>query len=293
MCIIIYKDGDVKLPSDKVLSTCLSTHKDGFGAMWRTDKGIFIIKGLFDLQSIKKIMSHVPVDAEAAFHFRMATHGGVSSGNCHPFPLIPRNDALTKTSGHFDTGLMHNGIINRFGYRADTLSDTMNFVKYLERTTKKKFTFDKMEHHIKGHYGKFIIFTPEYTLTFGQFFEEKKLKYSNTTYRDFNYNWGCHNKDKGYDKSETKTESKVYLVGYPIVKEIMNLTRVHFIGLGNRAEYLGCYGKVINYKGSQIFCEDGFHQGDLDLVKEDIDYTILEGEYEAGKYLDGKYLSAP
>jgi len=285
MCIIIYKDYGVSLPDDKVLKTCLETHKNGFGAMWRVGNKVRIIKGLFDLPTIKKVLSHIPVESEAAFHFRLATHGNVSAGNCHPFPLTSRNDALTKIVGDFDSALMHNGIIYNFGGKNDSLSDTMNFVKHVERTTKRRYNFERMKPLFKGSYGKFVVFLPEVTQFFGDFVEEKKLKYSNTTYRDFNTVWGCNHKNKGFNKQDDYPYSreKRYL-NDPIVKEVCNPDRIHWIDQG-QAEYLGCYGQIFQYRGTYIFAEWGYLKSELDCVKEDIDYSIIEGEYEGGKFL--------
>jgi hypothetical protein len=176
---------------------------------------------------------------------------------------------------------MHNGVIFDFGRKSE-LSDTMNFVKHLERTTKGRFTFSKIKPLFKDRYGKFIIFTPTTTCTFGEFVVDKELKFSNTTYKDFDRVWGCNNADKGYHKAPIHFLPRA---SDPIVKEIVNIDRVRFLGdKGTRAEYLGCYGRVINYRDHMIFAEDGYYNADLNLVKEDIDYAILDGEYEGGKF---------
>lgn len=263
MCIIICKDAGVAAPSKKILQTCLSTHKDGFGAMWRDGSKVKIMKGLYTIDSITKIVDFIPKEVEAAFHFRMATHGTVSAGNCHPFPLSSRNDALTATRGVFDTGLMHNGIISSFGTRNESsLSDTMNFIKYLERSTKKKRTFSKMKDHFKGHYGKFIIFTPTQTCTFGDFVEEGGLKYSNTTYRNF------FNRCAEVIKYKNK----------PLV-QVADMNFVEYYQAG-KVRYRGAFGKIIYYKRFPIFVGDGAFKYEIDMVKDDVDLMVLEGELE-------------
>jgi hypothetical protein len=250
--------------------------------MWRVGKKTRIIKGLFDLPTINKVLSHIPVETEAAFHFRLATHGSVSAGNCHPFPLSSRNDALTTVLGDFDSALMHNGIIYNFGGRNDSLSDTMNFVKHVERSTKRRYSFERMKPLFKDSYGKFVVFLPEVTQFFGNFVEEKKLKYSNTTYRNFDNVWGCTHKNKGVANYDYPYKGKHYL-NEPIVKEVMNPAHIHWIAQ-NEAEYLGCYGQIFQYKGVYIFAEWGYLKSELECIKEDIDFTILEGEHE-GKFL--------
>jgi hypothetical protein len=265
MCIIIYKDYGVPLPDAKVLLTCLSTHKDGFGAMWRVDEQVNIMKGLFTLPQIERVLEFIPEDTEAAFHFRMATHGGVSAGNCHPFPLSSRNDALTMTHGTFDTGLMHNGIMNNFGTRSQSkLSDTMNFVKYLERVTKRKRIYDKMRGHFKNHFGKFIIFTPKETITFGDFVEDKKLKYSNTTYRSF----------VTYVNNEQPRQwHKDHFVQIANLRNVIHLK-------GGEVRYRGACGRLIYYKNIPIFVEVGAWPTEVDLIKDDIDLMLDSGEME-------------
>lgn len=297
MCIIIYKKDGVPLPSDKVLSTCLRTHKDGFGAMWRDDDNKVVIhKGLFDLPQIKRVLSQISTDTEAAFHFRQATHGNISAENCHPFPLSCRNDALTATTGTFDTGLMHNGIIYGFGNRtSSTMSDTMNFIKHLEKATGKIYTFDRLNHHIKKGYGKFIIFTPEWTYSFGDFVEDNKLKFSNSTYKDwpiFNSQNEFSNYGKGLGRWNSTLKKYVFPgeVGYedkpkipavsaPLVAEVDPTNLVWREGT-EIATYRGRFGHVIEYKGSIIFCEIGYDENELTILKDDINVAILEGEYE-------------
>ena len=297
LCIIIYKNNDVDKPTEKVLTTCLKAHKDGFGAMWRVGDKIRIVKGLYDIHSIKKIVDHIPKNAEAALHFRQSTHGVVSAGNCHPFPLSGRTDALTTVDGYFDNGLVHNGIISGFGDRnSSSHSDTMNFIKYLERATGKIYTMTKLKRHIPDHYGKFVIFTPTYTYFFGQFYDEKKLKYSNTSYRDFTDNWGCCGNKRGfldegidyrhwdpdlqcmvYGKDKPKPTPKLNSVPAVIA---VNAAEVKWTEGSDVAEYNGKKGAVFYYQGTTIFCEEGYDKIDLEIMIEDIAVAIAEGEDE-------------
>jgi hypothetical protein len=287
MCIIIYKNSGVDNPTNKVLATCLKSHKDGFGVMWRLPHNkVRIIKGLYDIDSIIKITGHIPKEAEAAFHFRQSTHGVISAGNCHPFPLSARNDALTSTSGIFDSGLVHNGIINDFGTRnSSNFSDTMNFIKYLERATGKIYRLDRIDRHIKGHYGKFVVFTPQWTYFWGQFFEEKKLKYSNTSYRDFDNVWGCNRKQE-VDYGKWDPINKVMVYKNPPKTHLLPLVAavdpadIKWQEGVEIAEYKGRKGNVVYFQGTTIFCEEGFEEVELELLMEDIRAAIIEGEFE-------------
>jgi hypothetical protein len=288
MCIIIYKDSDVKLPSHKVLAQCAKTHKDGFGAMWRTPKGVRIVKGLFNIETIQKVVDAVPKDEQAAFHFRMSTHGNVCGGNCHPFPLSSRPDALTCNFGVFDTGLMHNGIIYNFGDRKDNHSDTMNFVKHIMR--QKTSIVTSIEKSYKSNYGKFVVFLPEMTYSWGQFVKEDGLEFSNTTYREFvNIYGGCNTPTS--NKKKTKGEkSGIYDNGryiplcggdIPLVVAV-NPELIRWIGEKGDyiAEYNGAFGHIYSYRGITIFAENGYDKLSLDYFKKELDALILEGEME-------------
>jgi hypothetical protein len=300
MCIIIYKDSGVNNPTEKILKTCLESHKDGFGVMWRVNDKVAIRKGLYTLPEILKIVDKIPKEVEAAFHFRQCTHGKITAGNCHPFPLTSRSDALTCTNGTFDTGLVHNGIISGFGDRNEPHSDTMNFIKYLEKATHRIYTMPKLDHHIKTIHGKFIVFTPKWTYTFGTFFEEFGLKFSNYSYRDFNKTWGC-NTNKSYNKGfnyneldewgywDPKLQQMVYKPlskgkKVPIVCAV-EPTDLQWIEGSQNAEYLGTWGSVIYYKGTTIFCEHGYDKVELGFLMEDISAAIAEGEYEGSGML--------
>lgn len=278
MCIIIHKDAGVKAPTEEVLKRCLSTHKDGFGAMWRVDDKIAIQKGLYNLKEVVKLVNRLPVDTEAAFHFRMATHGKVSAGNCHPFPISKHNEALTSTAGYFPTGLMHNGIIYGFGSRnTGTQSDTMNFIKYLSRRA-PALTMGGMQRHIKGGYGKFVIFTPWGTYKFGHFIEEKGLFYSNNTYKDLVVwdNWGKW----GKFKDRVNEKPKNYIPYSHREPQISIVDASELSWATGCATYQGKQGTVHYYKGVTIFAELGYDFVEMEILKEEIEISLKEGEYE-------------
>ncbi len=280
------------MPSDKILTTCLRAHKDGFGMMVRTGERVTIYKGLFDLPHILKIVKRVPKNSEASFHFRLATHGTVSAGNCHPFPVTCRNDALTTPYGVFDSGLMHNGIISGFGSRNDSkLSDTMNFIKYLKKATRGVYTYKRVGHFIEGHYGKFVMFMPGWTYFYGDFVEDKPtgLKFSNHSYKDFGnfvYDKAPKN-DIKYGHWDVKLQKMVYdkpkKNHTPMVQEVLP-EHIKWTEGTEIAECFGRYGDIVEYKGVFIFCEFGYLPAELDFLKDDIAIAMAEGEYEMGPY---------
>lgn len=316
MCLIIYKPAGVKNPAEKILRKAIESNKNGFGVMQRVGDNIKITKGLFDINTVIKMVNLVPKHIEAAYHFRLATHGTISAANCHPFPLTHHNDALRAISGTFDTGLVHNGVIHDFGrgglkQEIDSLSDTMNFVKHLTKITKQRYTFDRLRKHIPDRYGKFIIFTPTYTFYFGTFYEDQGLRYSNTSYKDFNDVWG-YNKGTNYSnaldedkvnlpvknqltntqigklvdhltKKEKTDETKRVKHKFPLVTEV----EPQFIRYtdpmnphSGEVEYLQMYGTLIVYKGRHLFVECGATKDDVLtaalMIEEDLEEDGLE-----------------
>jgi hypothetical protein len=261
MCIIIYKNVDSKRPTEKVLAACHKSNKDGFGVMWRVGNKVNIIKGTLSIDGIYKVCDKIPKNAEAAYHFRFATHGQVCAENCHPFPLSGKLDALRRTAGVFDTGLVHNGVISGFGYRnSSTLSDTMNFIKYVERASQKIYTYDRLKKFIKDEYGKFIVFTPGWTYTYGTFVKDGDLEYSNTGYKTY-----CD-------------LNKNYARNVPLV-QIVDPKDVAWVG--KQAKFKNLKGELLIYKNIYIFAEDKYYPYDMRLVKEDIDILLAEGEIES------------
>jgi hypothetical protein len=274
LCQIIYKESGAKLPKEGVIKTCHTANKDGFGVMWRKGNKIQILKGLYDLPTINKIVSKIPEDCEAAFHFRLATHGGVKAQNCHPFPILDRIDALQSTVGSFDTGVVHNGVIHEFGDSKSTLSDTMNFVRYLAR--RKKFGFEHLKRHIPSKYGKFIIFTPIWTYSFGTFIKDYGLEFSSSNYKDYPQ-YGCNNLVK-YDKEGKSYKSyPEKLAEFPIIKEV-DPAKVRWIGDASDGTVVlnGIYGYLLQYKNRCIFIEEGSTKNDVSMALLDIDADLLE-----------------
>jgi hypothetical protein len=273
LCQIIYKESGAKVPTEKVVKTCHTANKDGFGVMWRKGDKIQILKGLYDLPTINKIVSKIPENCEAAFHFRQATHGGVSAKNCHPFPILERIDALQSTIGSFDTGIVHNGVIHEFGDSKSSVSDTMNFVRYLAR--RSRFGFDRLKRHIPAKYGKFIIFTPKWTYSFGTFIKDYGLEFSSSGYREYEQ-FGCLNKNVA--------DKKVYpnkLSDFPIIEQINPdgmKWATRFLGEepASLVYYKGVYGSLMQYKDKYIFVEEGATHEDIGLALLDIEADALE-----------------
>lgn len=198
MCIIIVKPKGVEMPSEQILRNCQSSNRDGFGAMYRRNDGcIQIDKGYMSLQEVltwRERNAERLRDTDVVMHFRLSTHGGVSQGNTHPFPITHNIEDLRRLSFVCRRAIAHNGVLNEFGKAKSTLSDTMIFVKHLAGMTVETFVGSAISKQV----GKFCYMNATDTIMFGQFNEEKGIFYSNYGFRTsgvsvYSYNGGCAN----------------------------------------------------------------------------------------------------
>ena len=99
MCIAIYSLKGTDIPSEDILKTCFLNNPDGAGFAFNKGGKVHIVKGFMDYKGF--ISAFKKYDAEFGFkqrgvliHFRIATHGGVNVGCCHPFPISPLSDTM-------------------------------------------------------------------------------------------------------------------------------------------------------------------------------------------------------
>ena len=138
MCILIHKPKGIEIPEREYLKNCHDNNPDGIGIAWIDERRItHIRKGFMKFKSFMKFLNPKKKELkkyDVIIHFRYATHGSVSPGNCHPFPIDInlRNLRSTAYSGRFDI-LAHNGVIFEYGNvkNSSDLSDTMILAKRL------------------------------------------------------------------------------------------------------------------------------------------------------------------
>lgn len=133
MCVIVYKPEGVEVPSLETLADCWAANPDGAGFMFPEGGKVSIRKGFMRWTEFATALSEATeggdlTDAPAAFHFRIATHGKVKPGCCHPFPVKADYSAMRKTETRADVGFMHNGVLRGFA-TSDGVSDSMAFAK--------------------------------------------------------------------------------------------------------------------------------------------------------------------
>lgn len=127
MCIIaIYENGT--RPTADSVKTMIKNNADGAGIAWTQGGSVHAVKGLTTAAAVMDIVAGIPVGAPIVFHARIATHGGVYSGMCHPFP-VSRKIAPTAAAWSSDTSaFFHNGILRSWSpSAASRLSDSAIF----------------------------------------------------------------------------------------------------------------------------------------------------------------------
>lgn len=114
MCIIIVKPAGVNLPTKKIIKSCFRSNPDGAGIMFSYDGEVRIEKGFMGFKSFWKYHQRMEFDKSVpiVYHFRIATAGGTSPGNCHPFPISDSEDLLKSPSVRGEKiAIVHNGIL--------------------------------------------------------------------------------------------------------------------------------------------------------------------------------------
>lgn len=131
MCIIAIKKAGVDMPTTETIRTMWKNNQDGAGFAYVKDGRVRIRKGFMKLSDFEKALAEelASVDIRETpllMHFRIATHGGTTPANCHPFPICDNVEMLKKPICHTSVAVAHNGIIpNR--PRAG-ISDTMEYI---------------------------------------------------------------------------------------------------------------------------------------------------------------------
>ena len=212
MCIISIKSDSARKWMFEEIADMMEKNPDGAGFMYfdRVANNVKIEKGFFSPTKAFNYLKKLPDNVPIIFHARIATHGKVTQGNCHPFPLYLLNTEeyieekdLTKARQSVSVGLAHNGIlkINPEG----ELSDTGTFCKFVNNhfdVAQLPYLFELLEgSNILNGSRLAILDSNGKVYKFGKWFESKGLYYSN---------WGYPNrwediKTIGYRPTYSKT----------------------------------------------------------------------------------------
>lgn len=190
MCIIAVKPSHVPMPSDATISTMWRRNPDGAGFMFAHGGQVYIRKGFMHLDGFKKALRQIPANVPLVLHFRIATHGGISPGMCHPFPIVDSVKKLKSTTYQTKVGIAHNGIIPI--KPRQELSDTAEYIiSQLSPLSKALPEWFKNAHALKmvenGIQSRMAILSGSGDLiTIGKgWVEEAGIKYSNTSYQSW------------------------------------------------------------------------------------------------------------
>lgn len=133
MCVAIAKPRGVKLPERDILKICFKNNPDGAGFVFNRNGKNHVYKGFFTFGDFWRalIACEIKDDEGALIHFRVATHGGISKGTCHPFLICDNFEWMKMDACSFLGDVMiHNGQLNFFIPKPE-ISDSMMLAKKL------------------------------------------------------------------------------------------------------------------------------------------------------------------
>lgn len=215
MCIIAIKPKGTPVPE---LEEMFFNNPDGAGFMFPKNGHVMIRKGFMDLDSLESALKEIPdpKSVPIVFHFRIATSGGVSQENTHPFPISANIATLKKTRARCGLGVAHNGVIpvtTRAG-----ISDTMEYI-----ASQLIFLYQMNPYFYKETAGKELILNATQSKwafmdgdgsieTIGEYIEDDEILYSNDSYLPYiNYQkWNVWD-DYYYDLQPKKLVKLMWL----------------------------------------------------------------------------------
>ena len=187
MCIIVIKESGTPVDWD-MLDVCDANNPDGGGYAYNSPDGVVIRKGFFFPEEMEQALDAEPIDQTKTlimFHFRIATHGEINEGTCHPFPMSSDVDKLTATDIVAPIAVAHNGIVPGMP-RDKKLSDTMLFIRDymapLGRLIKKRSVQTLVEELASS---KLAILTEGGVTLLGNFIHKDGHYFSNSGYKKY------------------------------------------------------------------------------------------------------------
>ena len=215
MCIIAAKPRGVKMPSKTTIENMWFNNHDGAGFMYAHDGKVHIEKGFMKLSDFESALERVGKtinldDVSVVMHFRIATHGGVSPANTHPFPVSTSIGLLQKLKCKAPLGVAHNGIINITPRKG--ISDTMEYIATQLAPLYKGVPHFYNNPHLmelveNGVQSKLAIMNGDGEIyTVGKFETDKDILYSNDTFKPYAFygkfwkdTWSDYYMDDDYD----------------------------------------------------------------------------------------------
>jgi len=167
MCVIVHVPQGGFLP-ESILKQMYTHNPDGCGIVSAGG----MQKGLWSYPELREIVYSIPEGDEFLLHLRIATHGGITQDNCHPFPLRE------------GSWIMHNGILDLPIVKSGW-SDTRTFARMLRSYTEDEIA-NSVEEIERWHaFGNRLAFwLPNYgVITTGFWAEEDTFSASNSYWK--------------------------------------------------------------------------------------------------------------
>ena len=217
MCILIIKKVGVDMPDRETLAICYENNPDGSGFMWlRPDGQMEGQKGYFSFAEFYQDLGKKQFHNEdlVVIHHRIATHGGINPGCCHPFPISNIDENIKATHFVARDAMAHNGVIQGLP-EAKGISDTMMFVKEILSDTAILNNLDSsgVNHLIESYvYGSRVAVMKEGQLyLYGKFEDVNGVLYSNSSYKSRYFKggtklWPAVNSKQGQQKKKGKPD---------------------------------------------------------------------------------------
>lgn len=212
MCIAVYKPAGERFPTKTEFKTMFANNPDGAGFMYADGKKVVIKKGFMSFGSFWKAFKPFKDMNEKAFafHFRIATHGGISRAMCQPFPYSDNIRELKRLEARAPMGIVHNGMIPMTD-NARNISDTALFIKkYMTRIIRaphniKQVDLDILEACIDS---KMVLLQPDGSgFLIGKFIHDDGVYYSNASYLyKYSYSYKAKSSYNNYSYSLDDSE---------------------------------------------------------------------------------------
>jgi hypothetical protein len=153
MCIIAIKNAKQKPFTEEMVRTMFTNNPDGAGYMTTENGKVNIRKGFMKVEHLLSSLASLSPDVPVVLHCRIATHGNVVQGLCHPFPVVSDFSKMRAKKTKCDVGMVHNGIISC----ADSSHDVSDTMSYIQSVVSPLLSLN--EHALQSPAGKSILAT--------------------------------------------------------------------------------------------------------------------------------------
>lgn len=153
MCIIAIKSAKQKPFSEELVKVMFSNNSDGAGYMTTENGKVSIRKGFMKVEHLLSSLASLSPDVPVILHCRIATHGDVTQGLCHPFPVVSDFTKMRAKKTKCELGMAHNGVISC----AESSHDVSDTMSYIQSVVAPLLALNK--HALQSQAGKSILAT--------------------------------------------------------------------------------------------------------------------------------------